>query len=55
MLLLQMKKKIKKNRKMFIVADLSLFNCDIRFLVERMSALLCFLNSFGIAVLVFSC
>ena len=29
-------------------------HCDMRFLVEKNSALLCFLNGFGIAVLVFS-
>ena len=29
-------------------------HCDMRFLVENNSALLCFLDGFGIAVLVFS-
>ena len=29
-------------------------HCDMRFLVEKVSALLCFLNGFGIGVPVFS-
>ena len=29
-------------------------HCDMRFLVEKISALLCFLDGFGIAVAAFS-